>query len=359
MKNRCVTNSQERLALFPGWFTVAVLLLLCVAWVNGIHAQVVKSAETPVGGEQIKNTKAPGPARAEDYIIGPDDLLNIYILDVPELSRDYRVSATGTVTLPVLAKPLNAAGLALPQFSERLSGELKAQGLVSDPHVTVSVDQSRLHSVAIVGAVRRPQVYPVFSQTTLLDLLSQAEGLAEDAGNTAIVSRGDIGIRFSRTGYTAHGSEQDQTAGTLTVDLKRLLENRDPSLNVSVYPGDRITVPRVGIVYVVGAVNKPGGFTMKESSHGMTVLQALALAQDAKSTALRSQAVILRSDPLAAEGRRQIPVDLKTIVQGKSPDPVLQAEDILFVPDSAAKRALNRGIESIVQIATGVAIFRP
>jgi polysaccharide export outer membrane protein len=357
MKNRYVTKSQERLAPSSDWFRFAVLLLLCAAWVGGMHAQVVRSEENPGGGKQIQNPKVSAPAGAEDYIIGSDDLLNLYVLDVPELSRDYRVSATGTVTLPVLAKPLNAAGLTLSQFSERLSGELKAQGLVSDPHVTLSVDQSRVHSIAITGAVKRPQIYPVFSQTTLLDVLSQAEGLADDAGNTAIVSRGDIGIRASRLGDTARSPEHDQAADTLTIDLKQLLESGDPSLNVHIYPGDRITVPRAGVVYVVGAVNKPGGFTMRASSHGMTVLQALALAEDAKTTAKRDQTVIIRNDPQAPEGRKQIPVNLKAILGGKSPDPVLQAEDILFIPDSSAKRALNRGIESVVQVATGVAIY--
>jgi polysaccharide export outer membrane protein len=357
MNNSCVIDSQHLLALSPGRFTVAVLLLLCAAWVGGLHAQAANAAGLPGGGEQIKNTKSPGLAGGEDYIIGPDDLLNVYILDVPELSRDYRVSATGTVTLPVLAKSLNAAGSTLSQFSERLSAELKAQGLVSDPHVTLSVVQSRLHTIAITGAVRRPQIYPVFSQTTLLDILSQAEGLADDAGNTAVVSRGDIGIRASRLGDTPRSPQQDQATDTVAIDLKRLLESGDPSLNVRVYPGDRITVPRAGVVYVVGAVNKPGGFTMKESSHGMTVLQVLALAADTKTTAMQNQTVIIRNDPQAPEGRKQIPVDLKGILRGKSPDPVLQAEDILFIPDSAAKRAFNRGIESVLQVAAGVAIY--
>jgi protein involved in polysaccharide export with SLBB domain len=96
---------------------------------------------------------------------------------------------------------------------------------------------------------------------------------------------------------------------------------------------------------------------MKASSRGMTVLQALALAEDAKNTAKRDQTVIIRNDPQAPDGRKQIPVNLKAILGGKSPDTVLQAEDILFIPESGGKRALNRGIESIVQAATGVAIY--
>jgi polysaccharide export outer membrane protein len=276
---------------------------------------------------------------------------------VAELSRDYRVSAIGSITMPVLAKPLDAAGSTLAQFSKLLSQELKTQGLVSDPHITISIVQSRLHSVAIVGAVKQPQIYPVLTRTTLLDLLSQAQGLADDAGNTVLVHRGDIAMRaLQRDGKEIRGQAQSQDE-TITLDIRHLLETNDPSLNVDIYPGDRITVPRAGVVYVVGAVNKPGGFPMKASSRGMTVLQALALAEDAKNTAKRDQTVIIRNDPQAPDGRKQIPVNLKAILGGKSPDTVLQAEDILFIPESGGKRALNRGIESIVQAATGVAIY--
>ena len=337
-------------------FRFAILLLTGAVGSAGMQAQAVKPAGTTNDGP-MKITKPMAATRAEDYFIGPDDLLNVYILDVPELSRDYRVSATGAITFPVLAKPLDASGLTLAQFSERLSQELKAQGLVSDPHITISVDQSSLHSVSITGAVRQPQIYPVLSRTTLLDVLSQAGGLADDAGGTAIVRRGDIGVRASRLASGAAPAGAPPDGETLTVDLKQLLETSDPSLNPSIYPGDRITVARAGVVYVVGAVNKPGGFTMKASTRGMTVLQAIALAEDTKTTAMRKQTVIIRSDPQAQDGRKQIPVDLKAILQGKSPDPVLQAEDILFVPDSTGKRAFNRGIESVLQATTGIAIY--
>jgi polysaccharide export outer membrane protein len=341
--------------VIAGEYLIAVLL--CLAAIGELTAQQKPAESAAVEKTDSSPEVAAAPIDAADYVIGPDDLLNVYILDVPELSRDYRVSSAGTITLPVLANPLEASGTTLSQFSTLLSQELKAQGLVSDPHITISIDQSRLHSVAIVGAVRRPQVYPLLSRTTLLDILSEAQGLADDAGNTIIVRQGDIAIRASRRTGAASGSPEKAQPNTLTIDLKRLLEGGDSSLNVAIYPGDRITIPRAGVVYVVGAVNKPGGFTMKASSHGMTVLQALALAEDAKVTAKKNQTVIIRNDAQAPEGRKQIPVDLKAILQGKSPDPVLQAEDILFIPDSGAKRALNRGIESVVQAATGVAIY--
>lgn len=336
-------------------YGTAALLLLPFVLTGKVHAQDSKPGDAPSVSDPAAQIAA--MAKPEDYVIGPDDLLNVYILDVPELSRDYRVSAAGTIAIPVLANPLDATGLTLAQFSDLLSRELKAQGLVTDPHITMAVNQSRLHSVAIVGAIRRPQVYPVLTRTTLLDVLSQAEGLADDAGNTVIVQRGDIGIRALRRGPAPAGGQVDPQAETLNLDLKQLLEGRDPKLNVAIFPGDRITIPRAGVVYVVGAVNKPGGFPMKASSHGMTVLQAIALAENPRNTAKRDQTVIIRNDSQSPDGRKQIPVDLKAILQGKLPDPVLQAEDILFVPDSAGKRALNRGIDSVLQVATGVAIY--
>jgi polysaccharide biosynthesis/export protein len=190
-----------------------------------------------------------------------------------------------------------------------------------------------------------------------VDVLSQAEGLADDAGNTAIVSRGDIGMRALHSSDTNPLLNRTQSSDSLTIDLKRLLQGGDPGLNAVIYPGDRITVPRAGVVYVVGAVNKPGGFTMPASSHGMTILQALALAENTTGTAKTGSTVILRTDPQAQDGRKRIPVDLKDILKGKIPDAVLQAEDILFVPESAGKRAL-KNTESIVTSATSAAIYR-
>jgi polysaccharide biosynthesis/export protein len=358
-KKACPTASRG-IVPFLTWCRFATsLLLLSSMWTVGAHAQTVTPAEVPTGAQQTQMNSvrlSPPVPTGGDYVIGSDDVLNVYVLDVPQLSRDYRVSNEGMVTLPVLAKPLAAAGLTLAQFSGNLSRELRAQGLVSDPHVIVSVDQSRLHSVAITGAVRHPQVFPVLSQTTLLDVLSQAEGLSDAAGNIAIVRRGDIGIQALRRSEDASNPNQVRVPDTLTVDLRQLLGSGDPRLNPTIYPGDRITVPRAGVVYVVGAVNKPGGFPMT-ASNGMTALQALALAEDAKSTALLKLAVILRRDTRAQDGRDRIPVNLKAVLQGKSPDPVLHAEDIVFVPESTGKKAFNRGIESVVEAATGLAIY--
>jgi len=349
----------------PGqaWVCLLPLLALLASFVpTALQAQpgqlpsagTLESSALTAPTSLAAGDRVQAPASAEpEYLISPDDVLEVYVLDVPELSRAYEVSATGKVTLPLLAAPVAAAGLTLEQFSQLVRARLREEGFVSDPRVSTSVRESRMHAVAITGAVRKPQVYRVLGRTTLLDMLSQAEGVAEEAGTVAIVRRGQIAVSALQA-----GSVQAQVPRTVSVDLERLLGSGDTAANIDIYPGDRIVVPRAGIVYVVGAVNRPGGFPLKTGRQSITVLQALALAEDLKTTAVRGKAVIIHGDPAAPGGRRQLPIDLKKLLAGKSPDPPLVAEDILFVPDSSSRRALKRGAEAALQMATGLAIYR-
>jgi polysaccharide biosynthesis/export protein len=311
--------------------------------------EIIAQTAGPVGATSDK-PRTPLNSVQQEYLISPDDLLDLYIVDVPELSRTYRVSPTGQVTLPLLSRPLNVAGLTLNQFADLAAQELKARKLVSDPQITVNVKESRTHSVTITGAVKKPQIYFVLGRTTLLDVISQAEGLAEDASSVANISRGEIAKRMLASGNSA--------AGVSTVDLDKLLHTGDPDLNIDIYPGDRVTVAPAGVVYVVGAVNKPGGFALTASRKRLTVLQAVALAEDMKSTAVGNNAMIVRRGPQYPGGREEIPVKLKDVLAGKAPDIPLQVEDILFVPDSPGKKAAIRGVEAAIQVATGVAIYR-
>lgn len=331
---------------FPMW-----LLMLAAILALGVDANAQARTTGPFPAapnpeaSRLSGNSLPGPS--SDSIISPDDVLDIYVLDVPELSRQYRVSPAGTVQMPLLAHALPAAGMKLNEFADAVARALREGEVVSKPHVTVSILSSRMMSVAIMGAVKMPQIYPVFGRTTLLDVLSQAQGLNDDASNIAVISRGEIGMQ------SAQSKEQIQT-----VDLIKLLQSGDPSSNVDIYPGDRVSVPRAGIVYVVGAVNKAGGFPIKSSNQGITVLQAIAFAEDLKSTARRNKTVVIRPDPASPRGHKQVPLDLKKILDGKAEDQVLQANDILFVPDSQSARAMRRGAEAALSTVTGLAIYR-
>jgi polysaccharide export outer membrane protein len=306
-----------------------------------------KTPALPVPAVTATTTAPPSlPGPDSDLIISPDDVLDIYVMDVPELSRQYRVSPGGTILLPLLDKPMMAAGINVSTFSATLAKELSQRGLVSNPHIMISIASSRLKAVAITGAVKRPQIYPVFGHTTLLDMLSQAEGLEADASKVAIVSRGDLGQQMAKSGERVQ-----------TIDLKKLMETGDAAHNIDIYPGDRVTIPRAGVVYVVGAVNKPGGFPINSTGDGMTVLQAIAMAEDLKPTAIGKKAMVIRVDTNAPDGHSKIPLNVSDILSAKVADPVLQANDILFIPDSQSARAMRRGLEAIIQTATGVAIY--
>ncbi|MGC2109039.1 MAG: polysaccharide biosynthesis/export family protein [Candidatus Korobacteraceae bacterium] len=339
------TSSLQIRPLLCSLFCLAMLVPIAL----GAHA----SAQAAITTIASKSQPAVGPNNLKqpqvtdsDSIISPDDVLDIYVMDVGELSRQYRVSPAGKVVLPLLPAPLNAAGMTPSQFSEELGKQLREKGLVSDPHIVVTILSSRLKSVAITGAVHQPQIYPVFGKTTLLDLLSQAQGLSDDASNLAVISRGDLGAQ-----------ETNSTDRVVTVDLKKLLQTGDAKYNIDIYPGDRVTVPHAGVVYVVGAVNKPGGFVIRAPDNGMTVLQAVAMAEDTKGTAVRDKAMIIRPNSAQADGHEQIPLNLNQILAGKQPDKLLHADDILFIPDSTAKKAFRRGLEAAIQAATGLAVY--
>lgn len=338
------------------WATacLAVALVLFVPMVLYGQATAFARKSTDAGPAPRRQAVASAAAGNMEYTIDLGDVLNVYVVDVAQFSRDYRVGSDGTITIPLLPSPVTAEGLTLKQLSAVISEKLRAAELVSHPHVVVSVKSSASHTVAVSGAVRNPLIYPVFTPTTLLDALSQAGGLAPDAGSTAIITRHGSATASS---WLTGDSGSPPADRTVKVDLQRLLATGDPSLNVTIYPGDKITVQRAGVVYVVGAVQRPGGFPLSNGSDKMTVLQAVALGEGLKSTALRKKAMIIRRGQRFPDGREEIPVNLKSILSGHASDPGLEANDILFIPDSTSKRALRRGAEAALQIATGLVIW--
>jgi polysaccharide export outer membrane protein len=313
------------------------------------HTPVAASETTPPSGSSLV---------LPDYIISPDDVLNINVYEAPDVTGDYRVSPAGQIVLPLLNAPIVAAGRTPGELADLISAKYRESEIYSRSRVTVSIKESRVHAVTIAGAVKHPQIYPVFGKTTLVDLLSQAEGLADNAGTLAIITRGQIATQIlKQSDACAAGSNPASCEGTFTVNLNKLTESGDPLLNVDLYPGDRVTVQRAGIIYVVGAVNRPGGFPLKTGQEDMTVLQAVALAEDLKPTAIRDKAMILRKNPSAQNGRDEIPVDLKKVLAGSVHDTQLQAEDVFFVPDSTGKKAFRRGIEAAIQSATFAVVY--
>ena len=297
-------------------------------------------------------------AQAGDYVIGSGDLLGIDVFDVPDLSREVRVSQSGHISLPLLPVRIRAAGLTVFQLEEKLAELLQVNGLVSHPDVTVFVKEHRSQPIMVVGAVRSPLVYQAIRQTTLLEVLSAAGGLANDAGSVVIVTRPRSSAGSSEESPSEQNEGEDPIDGeTITISLKDLLESGNPKYNIALLGGDTVSVPRAGIVYVIGAVVRPGGFALRSDSEEMTILKVLALAGGTTSTAKPRKTVIIRRDPVT-EKELEIEVDLKKIMAREAEDVRMLANDILFVPDSTGKKAIFRAAEVAIQLATGIVIFR-
>jgi polysaccharide export outer membrane protein len=283
------------------------------------------------------------PLNSEETLISPDDLLFIQVFDVDQMTREYRVSAEGTLTIPLLAEPVPVAGLTAQKAAEAISRRCIEAGVLSHPQISVTIRESRVHAVAITGSVKTPQIFPLFGRMSLQDILVQAGGLSEDAGSSVTVTRGEISRRVlaAKAGAPVGEGNSIPVPQTVNIDLRRLLEVGDPSLNVDVYPGDRVTVQRAGVVYVLGAVNRSGGFLLTEARQDMTVLKALALAEYLRSTAKAKKTLLLHPNPSAPGGREEIAINLSDMLKGRVPDRPLHENDILFVPDSTALKALH------------------
>ena len=331
---------------------IVALIIFCAPALAQAQQAPSSNANSELSRPRLKTPSNTLPRNLE-YLICPDDLLEIYILNVPDLPRQYRVDLNGWLALPLLADPISAAGMTLAGLSQTIGDRLRQADMVSNPDVTVQVKESSAHSITIIGAVKRPAVYALFGKTTLLDALSQAEGLAEDASNIAMIARGGMAVPRLEFGPEvadpSPGVLGPNLSRTVTVDLNQLLEEGDSSLNLDLYPGDRVTVRRAGIVYVVGAVKRAGGFALKDDRQQMTILKAMALADNITSTAVPKKAIIVRKN---ADRTEEIPVDLAKILSGHTPDRPLQPNDILFVPDSSRKKALHRAGEAAAQAAT-------
>lgn len=276
-----------------------------------------------------------------EYTLGPGDKIKVDVFDIPELSREMQIDPAGYISMPLIPQRIQAAGLTPYQLEAKIAELLESRGLVSHPQVSVFVVERVSQPITVIGAVEHPMVYQAQGPTTLLEVLSAAGGLTTTAGDY---------LTITHTDKSSHESVQ-------RVNLQDLIDRGDPKANVAVSGGDVLTVPKAGIVYVVGAVNRSGGFVMQNEGSQMTTLQALALAGGLAPAAKADDAVIIRKDPAVGK-KSEIVVNLKKILSRKSQDVQLQPNDILFIPDSPGKRALAKAGEAALSMTTGVVVLR-
>jgi protein involved in polysaccharide export with SLBB domain len=395
-------------------FVCLVLLMGALMVAPQSFSQEAPVLETPQQtNERIRNLSMEVKSGPHEYVIGNGDLLDVSVFDVPELTRELRVSQTGTIGIPLVPIRLRVAGLTEMQAEQKIAEVLEANGLVSHPEVGVMVKEHRSRPITIVGAVQHPMVYEADRSVTVLEALAEAGGVASDAGDTIIVSRPhnatfiEIKDPAAITNPTAPGSgeppEIDVTASTapaaeapktppaaatgfpsatempqsaatppaagnpppdhhsassstITINLNELLEAGDLHNNIPLLGGDVVTVPHAGIVYVLGAVNRPGGFVVSNDRTQLTALKVLSLAGGLTKIAKMDHAVIIRKDDQGKQTETE--VDLKKVLNRESEDLQLHASDILYVPDDRTKEVLLSAVALGVAVGTAVAIYR-
>jgi polysaccharide export outer membrane protein len=272
--------------------------------------------------------------------LGPDDLLGISVYDSPELSRTVRVDADGNIRLPMMRQRITAAGLFPYELEKSITSALISENILVNPVVTVSVVEYRSRPITVAGAVKSPLTFQATGNVTLLDAISRAGGVAENAGTSILVTR------------QAENGSGTTAPLTQRIPVRSLLEGEDPSLNIKLQGGEQIRVPEAGRVFVAGNVKRPGVYPITDGPES-SVLKAIALSQGLDSFTAHT-AYIYRSEA-GMHGKNEIPIDLKGILNRKVADPPLYADDMLYIPNASGRRNTAKVLELTLGIGLGLA----
>lgn len=289
--------------------------------------------------------------RMPGYLLGPDDQINIRALDAEEISdKPLRIGIDGTINLPLVGR-LNAAGLRTEQLEAELEKRLKPY--VKSPHVAVSVLEMRSQPVSVIGAVGTPGVHQLQGHKTLVEMLSMAGGLKQDAGYSVKISR-----RVERGPIPLPGAVQDATGQYYVgeVSVHGITDASNPAANIEILPDDVITVPQAEMVYVIGDVTRPGSIVLGGANR-VSALQALAAAGGFTKTAKAKQARIMRVVP-GSSTREEVKLDLQAALEGKVNDVAMQPQDILYVPNNLKKEVAMRTLEAAISSGPTAVIYR-
>jgi polysaccharide export outer membrane protein len=307
---------------------IALFTLGAIATTWSQNAPSTGPAPAATGASSIV-TESSGPS----LTIGGGDLLKVSVFGAADSDQEVRVDPDGNAMLNFIGA-VHIGGLTVNEAQTLIAKKLEAGGFYAHPQVTVFAKEYATQGVSVLGEVQKPGVYPILGSRRLFDVLSMAGGTSSKAGRIVSITRRD--------------HPESPRSLVLSNDANESAKN-----NVEIFAGDTIMVSRAGVVYVVGDVHKPSGVVM-DNGTDMTVLQAIAMAEGTNPTAKLNNAKLIRK---TANGPQETPLPLRDMLASKAPDIRLQAEDIIFVPNSAAKSAGRRTLEAIIQSATGLAVY--
>lgn len=279
-----------------------------------------------------------------DYIIGPEDLIAVSVLEAPEFSRPVRVSTAGTIRLPLMKAEIQAAGKTAGALEKDVARALVDAGLLRDPSVSVMVQEFNSKPVTVTGAVRLPTIVQAARPVTLLEAISRAGGLAENAGTEILIAK---------------PGKDGKESSVIRVPAKTLLDGAESGPEILLYGGEEVRVAVAARVYMLGGVTKPGALLIN-TEEPLTVLRAVSLSGGLLQT-VGSRAYLLRTINPGGE-RKEIALNLQRIMKHREPDPLLQANDVVFVPDSRSKRLKEAGaagaMQALIYAMAGALVWR-
>jgi polysaccharide export outer membrane protein len=304
---------------------LAPLFVLCLALFQLLagstaHAQFSGpslSASTPVN-QPVVLTTDPAVLYPQDreMHLGPGDIITVHIYGSLDYSPQATISLDGSAQLP-LAGTIHVEGLTLHEAERKIADELIRAGMYRDPQVSIQLNESPHQVATLSGEVRG--LVPILGQRRLFDVIAGAGGFPATASHVVTIHRPGV----------------DQP---IVIDL-----GTDPAkserANVPIFAGDTIVTARTGVVYVLGAFKIQGSVPLQQNSP-LTLMQVAALSGGPGFEAKYGDLRLVRTIGLE---RKIVHVDIKRVMNGKDPDPVLQVDDIVFLPSSRIKAAIKQG----------------
>ena len=301
---------------------------------DGTHKQDAPKEPPGIVGAPTDNSseqRNAQQANSSALVLGPGDEVEIAVYGAPDLGGHTRISSDGNISMPLIGY-IRVAGLTSSEAEATIEAQLRQNNILNDPQVSVFVKDYSSSGVSVVGEVVKPGSYSILGPHRLFDILQAAGGLTEKAANRAVISH--------------RGSENPVTV-EIAKDPAKMAQS-----NVEVQPGDTVVVPAAPIVYVLGEVNKPGGYILN-STNGVTLLRVVAAAGGPTHNASVGGTKMLRT---TSSGLKELQIPLKDILRAKAPDMPVQAEDIIYVPRSRVRAALSPGV--LLNTLAAVAIYR-
>lgn len=296
---------------------------------NGPSAGASVQLNQPIAVTTDQTLLRPPPP---DFKLANGDLISVHLYGVAEFNLTVRVSLDGSVQLPLIGQ-VNLRGLTVAEAERQIAKQLVSAGMIKDPQVSVQVVEAPNRVATVTGEVHNPSVVPILGQRHLIDVLSAVGGLNTTASHIITIDRPGL-------------------AAPISVDL-----GTDPArssqADIPIFPGDTIIVARTGIVYVLGAFKTQGAFPLN-GSMPLTLMQVVALAGGANYEGKLNDARIIRT---IGHERTEVPINIKKITHGHARDPLLQADDIVFLPTSDMKAAIKAGGVGTVLGLASILIF--